>query len=70
MDFPEFMYYLESDGKLPTRAGKINAVIKDIKRYPALEIDMAEFELILNHYGLTFDELSSREINYINNNIK
>lgn len=70
MDLIEYMYYLEESGNLSTRAGKINAVIRDIKRYPTFEISMTEFELILNRHGLTYSELSPEEFNYINRSIK
>lgn len=70
MTFPELMYYVECDGGLPTRAGKINAVIKDVKRYPYPEISMDAFEAILNEYGLTFDSLTNRERRYIEASIK
>lgn len=70
MTFPELMYYAECDGSLPTRAGKINAVIKDVKRYPHPEIGMNAFEAILNKHGLTFNSLTRRERRYIEASIK
>lgn len=69
MTFPEMMFYAETEGLLPTRAGKINAIINAIKEYPCLEIEFSEFEKILESYGLTYDDLSDREIQYINANI-
>ena len=66
MTFFETLYYAECEGLLPTRAGKINAVIRIIKGYPGSSIDMNEFEKILNDYGLSYNDLSEREIRYIN----
>lgn len=70
MNFAEMMFYAESDGLLPTRAGKINAVIKDIRKYPQAEISLSDFESILNEYNLTYKELTPREMRYINASIK
>lgn len=70
MELAEMFYYAEAEGKLPTRAGKINAVIRDIKNYPASTIEMNEFEEILNRYGLTFKMLTDREIQRINSSIR
>lgn len=70
MELAEMFYYAEAEGKLPTRAGKINAVIRDIKNYPAPTIEMNEFEEILNKYGLTFKMLTDREIQRINSSIR
>ena len=66
MKFPELMFYAEAEGLLPTRAGRINAVINEIKNnYYGEVISQAEFEEILNEYDLTLDSLSSRELRYI-----
>jgi len=70
MTFAELMFYAEAEGLLPTRAGKINAVINDIKRYPGFEIDFSEFENILKKHGLKYKDLSNREIRYINASIR
>lgn len=69
ISFPEMMFYAEAEGLLPTRAGKINAVIRDIKEYPAPEIEFSEFKKILRKYGLQYEELTDREIRYINASI-
>lgn len=69
MTFSEMMFYAEAQGLLPTRAGKINAVISAVKEYPRLEIEFSEFEKILESYGLRYDDLSDREIRYINASI-
>ena len=68
--FPEMMFYAETEGLLPTRAGKINAVINAIKQYPRPEIDFSEFEKILENYELSYDTLSDHEIRYINASIR
>ncbi len=70
MKFPELFFYAEAEGLLPTRAGKINAVINDIKNYPGSEIEFSEFESILNHYGLRYEDLTDREIRHINASIR
>lgn len=70
MDFPEMMFYAEAEGLLPTRQGRINAVIRDIKNYPKEEIDFEEFQEILENHDLNYFDLSEREINYINASIE
>lgn len=70
MTFAEMMFYAEAEGLLPTRAGKINAVIAAVKEYPRPEIDFLEFERILENHGLRYEELSDREIRYINASIR
>ena len=65
MTFPEMMFYAEAEGLLPTRAGKINAIVNDIKQYPAPEIDFPTFEMILNNYGLSYNNLTTAERRYI-----
>ena len=64
-----YFYMAEAEGLLPTRAGKINAVINAVKKYPRPEIEFSEFEKILENYGLRYDDLSDREIRYINASI-
>ena len=70
MKFAEMMFYAEAEGLLPTRAGKINAVIAAIKNYPSPEIDFLNFEKILNNFILTYKDLTDREIRYINASIR
>ena len=70
MTFPELMFYAEAEGMLPTRAGKINAVINAVKNYPRPEIEFSEFEKILENYGLRYSDLSEREIRHINAGIR
>ena len=69
MTFPEMMFYAEAEGLLPTRLGCLNAVINDIKELPYSEIEFSEFKEILRNNGLNFENLSLKEINYINENI-
>ena len=69
MTFPEVMFYAEAEGLLPTRAGKINAVINAVKKYPRPEIEFSEFEKILEKHGLHYKNLSEKEIRYINASI-
>ena len=70
MDFAELMFMAEAEGYLPTRAGKINAIVKAIKNYPSPVIDQSIFESIVNHYGINPQSLTRRELNYINSAIK
>lgn len=70
MEFSEMMFYAEAEGLLPTRAGRINAVITDIKSYPRQTIEFSEFEKILHKHGFKYSELSNREIRYINASIR
>ena len=70
MELAEMFYYAEAEGKLPTRTGKINAVIRDVKAYPGSTIGIYEFEKILKKYGLSYGELTPREIQKINSGIR
>lgn len=70
MDFAELMFMAEAEGYLPTRAGKINAIVKAIKNYPSPVIDESTFETIVNYYGINPHSLTRRELNYINSAIK
>lgn len=63
--FSEMMFYAENEGLLPTRQGKINAIIKDVKNYPAASIDEDDFIQIVNKHGLTYKSLTQKELNYI-----
>jgi len=69
-DMAYIFFMAEAEGMLPTRAGKINAVINDIKNYPCPTIDFDIFCYILNRHGLSYNELTQKEINYINISIK
>lgn len=66
MRFAELMFYAEAEGLLPTRAGKINAVIRDIKDFPSPTIDFMQFKTILSRYDLNYDDLTDLEKRYIN----
>ena len=68
--FPEVMFYAEAEGLLPTRAGKINAVIKEVKEYHGPVMEFAEFEKVLAKHGFNYNDLSEREIRYINASIR
>ena len=70
MTFPEMMFYAEAEGLLPTRAGAINAVINDIKKYPDSTINFSNFQEILEKHGLNYNTLTEKEIAYINTSIK
>lgn len=65
-DIGYYLYMAEADGLLPTRTGKINAVIREVKAYPSPEIELSEFKKILRKNGLRYEDLTSKEINYIN----
>ena len=63
--FPEMLYYMECEGDMPTRTGRINAVIKEIKSTPPHHISEDEFEQILNNHDLSYEELTDRELLFI-----
>lgn len=65
MQFSEMMFYAEAEGLLPTRAGKINAVINDIKDHPSPKISFDEFNEILHDHGLKYTDLSDKDLRYI-----
>jgi hypothetical protein len=69
MDFSEMMFYAEAEGFLPTRMGKINAVIKDIKDDPRPWLTKNAIEKIIEKNGLHIEDLTEREIRYINASI-
>ena len=70
MDMGYVFYMAESEGLLPTRIGKINAIIKAIRTYPAPSIDIHTFHFIVREHGINPESLTSREIRYINSAIK
>lgn len=63
--FPEMLYYMECEGDMPTRTGRINAVIKEIKSTPPHHISEDEFEQILNNHGFSYEELTYEELLFI-----
>ena len=69
MNFSELMFYAEANGLLPTRAGKIEAVINEINNSPYIITD-SDFEKILENNGLSRDQLTDREIRYINASLR
>lgn len=69
MDFSEMMFYAEAEGFLPTRMGKINAAIKDIKEYPRPWLTEDVIKEIIEKNGLHIEYLTEREIRYINASI-
>lgn len=56
---------VESEGLLPTRLGKLNAVIKEIKSCPAPTIDEETFVYIMDKCNLDYKSLTQKELNYI-----
>ena len=65
MDFAEMMFYAEAEGLLPTRLGKLNKTIKDVKADPRPEISLTELRWFLNRNGLEFDNLFQKEKEYL-----
>ena len=65
LNFGEMMFYAEADGLLPTRAGRINAVINDMKDWPYDTMSQDDFEKILVEHELDYDDLTQKEIDYI-----
>lgn len=70
MEFAEMMFYAEVEGLLPTRTGRINAIIKNIKNYPAPYIDESTFETIVKYCGIDPISLTQRELKRIESAIK
>ena len=70
MNFAELMFYTEAEGMLPTRAGKINAIVKDVRKYPSPTIDEETFSDIVESHGIRYNSLTNRELKYINSAIK
>jgi hypothetical protein len=60
----------EAEGELPTRTGRLNAVIKDIKKIPTPTIDSDTLVSILNKNGIELKSLTQKEFNYILNGIR
>lgn len=65
IEFPEMLYYMECEGDMPTRTGRINAVIKEIKSTPPHHISENEFEQVLNNHGFSYEELTYQELLFI-----
>ena len=70
MNFPELFYMAEAEGELPTRTGRLKAVIKDIKKIPTPTIDSDTLISILNKNGIELKSLTQKEFNYILNGIR
>ena len=70
MNFAGICYFAELEGLLPTRAGKINKVIKAVKAYPAPYISSDAFEGILIGCDIDPSSLTEREMRYVNSAIK
>ena len=54
LSWAELMFYAEAEGKLPTRIGRLNAVIQEIKdTFPAgSEISQQDIKTILKTHGI------------------
>lgn len=65
MKFSELAFYAESEGLLPTRLGKLNAIINEIKRVPTSSIDIDTLVSLLNKNGIEIDDLTQKEFDYI-----
>lgn len=70
MKFSELMYYAEAAGELPTRTGRLNAVIKDIRSIPTPTIDSDTLISVLSKNGIELKSLTQREFDYILKGIK
>ena len=69
MNFSELMFYAEANGLLPTRTGKIEAVINEMKKNYYSIMDFPVFNQILEKNGLSYDQLTDKEIQYITANL-
>lgn len=65
MKFSELMFMAEAEGQLPTRMGRLNAIIKDIKAVPTPSIDSDTLISILNKNGIELKDLTQKEFDYI-----
>ena len=65
MNFSELMFMAEAEGQLPTRVGRLNAVIKDIKMISTPSIDSDTLISILNKNGIELKSLTQKEFDYI-----
>ena len=63
ISFPEMMFYAEAEGLLPTREGKINAIIKWLRAQDGDTILAEDFYDLYHDYGLT--RVSNDEIHRI-----
>lgn len=61
--FPEMMFYAEAEGLLPTRTGKINAIINWLKSQSGDKILALDFYNLCDDYDL--NDLSAKEQKYI-----
>ena len=67
----EMLFYAESEGLLPTRLGRINSIILDIKDAAKYNLAASNLEFILRENGFySLDELTEKEIDYINRNLR
>ena len=67
----EMLFYAESEGLLPTRLGRINSIILDIKDAAKYNLADSNLEFILRENGFySLDELTDKEIDYINRNLR
>ena len=67
----EMLFYAESEGLLPTRLGRINSIILDIKDAAKYNLAASNLEFILRENGFySLDELTDKEIDYINRNLR
>ena len=70
MDFAALMFMAETEGALPTRTGKINAIVKDVRKYPSTTIDKETFSDIVESHCIRYDSLTNLEWKYIFSAIK
>ena len=69
-DMSYYFFMAEAEGLLPTRTGKINAVIHDMKDLSYHTIEFPEFAQILENHGLKYQQLTDKEIQRIINSIR
>ena len=64
--FPEMMFYAEAEGLLPTKEGKINAIIKWLKAQKGDTMFFQDFyDLCLDDYDLDLEDISTDEFHRI-----
>ena len=65
MNFAEMAFYAETEGFLPTKTGKMYAVVNEIKEKYLDEVPFEDFVQILKKHGLSFEKLSEEDKRWI-----
>lgn len=66
IDLEYGLYMAETEGLLNTRESKLQKVIKEIKKYPAVIMPESAFKQVLMNNGIEPNSLTEKELNRIN----